>query len=125
LFYIFKKIEYEKKFISEEGKELFKALIRKIYFSYAMATHASFARLAHYSREFSKASQIYFKKGFGKCVELGQFDKLSIFWCIQVWQVFDKTLASVSSLSSHQKFPTSAIFARTNICKIHLICDTR
>jgi hypothetical protein len=56
-----------------------------------MATRAKFARLAQYSRKFSKASHIFFKKAFGKCG--------------RVWRVLAKLLANVDEFGeSSQKW---------------------
>ena len=61
-----------------------------------MTTRAKFARLAQYSREFSKASHIFSKMVFGEC------------W--RVWRVLAKLLANVSEFGESQNKSKKRIF---------------
>ncbi len=57
-----------------------------------MTTHATFARLAHSLCKFSKASHIFLKMAFGKCLGVWRVLAKVLGKSWQVWQVLAKVL---------------------------------
>jgi hypothetical protein len=98
-----------------------------------MATRAKFARLAQYSRKFSKASHIFLKKAFGECLRVWRVLAKVVCKSGRVWRVLAKLLANVDEFGeSSQKwlanvgesgeshiFPKKVILANASNRQIH------
>ena len=75
-----------------------------------MATRAKFARLAQYSRKFSKASHIFFKNGLWRMLASLASPGKVVCECRRVWRVLAKLLANVSEFGESQNKSKKRIF---------------